>query len=175
MLMQLEFHLPVVMERVAMAVQSGLDVHPALRLAHRIATETSETQGAADPVSVLLDEACNLAEAGRTLKEALLEIGGRSPSSSIRHAFMHLALACEEGGELSLPLQELSDATQRRYQETVEEMIAKLPVKATAPLVCTFAGLLLTFITPPVLRVAGLSKKIPPPPPPITIEHKEGR
>jgi hypothetical protein len=75
---------------------------------------------------------------------------------AVRHCFIHLAVAHEEGGELVMPLKELSDSTQLYYQETVDEEIAKLPVKATMPLLLTFAGLILLFLTSPLVQVTKL-------------------
>jgi hypothetical protein len=56
-----------------------------------------------------------------------------------------------------MPLKELSDATQSFYQETIEEEIARLPVKATLPLLCTFAGLIIFFITSPLIQVITMT------------------
>jgi Flp pilus assembly protein TadB len=157
---KIEFFLPIVMERVSMAVGSGLDVIPALEVVHRM--ELEECAGNAeklDPVTRLLAEAGKLAEAGRTLDEALKEVASRSSSTPLRHAFIHLALAHREGGELGTPLQELADATQLYYQETVEEIIAKMPVKATAPLLCTFSGLIICFLTSPILQILKITTK----------------
>jgi hypothetical protein len=76
------------------------------------------------------------------------------PSSSVKHALVHLGLAYKQGGEVVRPLKELSDATQQQYQETIEEEIAKLPVKAVVPLVLTFTGLIVCFLTVPVMQIS---------------------
>jgi hypothetical protein len=73
---------------------------------------------------------------------------------------VHLSLAHKEGGELIRPLRELSDATQLSYQERVEEEIAKLPVKAVLPLVITFTGLIICFLTVPLVQVSSLTQKV---------------
>jgi hypothetical protein len=58
------------------------------------------------------------------------------------------------------PLKELSDATQTAYQEVVEEEIAKLPVKAVLPLILTFAGLIVCFLTVPFIQVGVIASKV---------------
>jgi hypothetical protein len=100
-----------------------------------------------------------LTEAGLGFEQSLREVSGIVNCSALRHAFIHLAVAQKEGGELVMPLKELSDATQLYYQESIEEDIAKLPVKATMPLVCTFAGLIICFITAPLLQVISLTSQ----------------
>ena len=151
---QISFFLPVVMERVVMGVQAGLDIVPALKAA----AQHDSTQPL-DPVSAMIQNALRLAENGIPLDQVLKSISSPVDSSALRHAFLHLGLAYRDGGELSAPLRELSDATQLHYQESVEEEIAKLPARATLPLIIIFAGLLVSFITTPMLQVLKLSDK----------------
>lgn len=163
---KLEFYLPVVMERIVMAVQAGLDIMPAIKaivdLEDRAVQTHEQTElvvNALDPVSRLLKMVYQLTEAGLGFEQSLREVAGLVDCSALRHAFVHLAVAQKEGGELVMPLKELSDATQLYYQESIEEDIAKLPVKATMPLVCTFAGLIICFITAPLLQVMSLTSQ----------------
>ena len=158
---ELEFHLPMVMERLVMAAQAGLDILPALRALADESPAAGEAR-ANDPVTRLLLLAYSLTEAGLSFEDALHEVAGRTNCSAVRHAFIHLALAHKEGGELIAPLRELSDATQLYFQESVEEEIAKLPVKATAPLLCTFAGLMLFFLASPLVQILDFLAKAQP-------------
>ena len=112
-----------------------------------------------DPVSVLLGIVHRLAENGIGFEQSLGAVSGLIESSALRHAFIHLGVAHREGGELVMPLKELSDSTQLYFQETIESEIAKLPVKATMPLLCTFAGLIIIFVTTPLIQVIGLAGK----------------
>ena len=153
---KLEFYLPVVMERLVMAVKSGLDVIAALKAIVELEKGSTKT---VDPVTKLLDLVCQLAEAGLGFEDALRCVAGLVKCTALRHAFLHLAMAWSEGGELVMPLSELSDSTQLYYQESVEEEIAKLPVKATMPLLLTFAGLLICFITSPLIQVMSVMQK----------------
>jgi type II secretory pathway component PulF len=140
----LEFALPMAMERVVMAVGAGLDILPALSEVARRST---------DPVSELFRRVVSLSEGGMRVEHALQIVADGSPSSSVKHALVHLGLAYKQGGEVIRPLKELSDATQTHYQETVEEEIAKLPVKAVLPLIITFTGLIICFLTVPIVQV----------------------
>lgn len=168
---EIEFFLPLVMERVVMAVQAGLDIIPALKtIAELDCPKQKEgtppgkegTTGAADPVSRLVGIVCRLTEAGLSFEQALRDVAGMVKCAALRHAFIHLAVAQREGGELIMPLRELSDSTQLYYQESVEEEIAKMPVKATMPLLCTFAGLIIFFITSPMIQVLTMTMKAMP-------------
>lgn len=166
---EVEFYLPIVMERMVMAVQAGLDIIPALK--GILALDNSEQDGppggnknkaAADPVSRLLGIVCELTEAGLSFEQALRDVAGMIECAALRHAFIHLAVAQREGGEIIMPLRELSDSTQLYYQESIEEEIAKMPVKATLPLLCTFAGLVIFFITSPIIQVLSMTMKVMP-------------
>lgn len=151
----IEFYLPIVMERVVMAVEAGLDIIPAIDAL--IALDEHESEEKRDPVSRLLMRANKLTESGLRFEQGLAHIAEQVPCSALRHAFIHLAIAQREGGELIMPLRELSDSTQLYYQESAEEQIAKLPVKATVPLLCTFAGLIVCFITTPLIQVMSIT------------------
>jgi hypothetical protein len=132
------------MERVVMAVGSGLDILPALSEVARKST---------DPVSEIFRRIVSLSEGGMRVEHALQIVADGSPSSSVKHALVHLGLAYKQGGEVIRPLKELSDATQTHYQEVVEEEIAKLPVNAVLPLIITFTGLIICFLTVPIIQV----------------------
>lgn len=148
---RMEFFLPTAMERIVMAVGSGLDIIPALAEASRKSS---------DPVSEIFRRIVSLADNGLRVEQVLRLVADEVPSSSVKHALIHLGLAYKQGGEVVRPLKELSDATQAQYQETVEEEIAKLPVKAVLPLVLTFAGLIVCFLTVPILQVSTSLEKI---------------
>ena len=160
-----------------MAVQAGLDVIPALKAIVELDQklidasaqgENSQQGGSAlpqskpDPVSELLLIVTKLTESGLSFEQALRDVASLVNCSALRHAFIHLAVAQKEGGEIIMPLRELSDSTQLYFQESAEEEIAKLPVKATLPLICTFAGLILCFITSPLIQVLTLTARAVP-------------
>jgi type II secretory pathway component PulF len=142
------------MERIVMAVQSGLDLLSALRV-----LQDFSTADVRDPVTVIFSEVLSLTESGFTFESALDSVGRRVEAPALRHAFIHLAVTHAEGGELTSPLRELSDSTQLYYQESVEEEIAKLPVKVTMPLLCTFAGLIIFFLTTPIMQVLEMTSR----------------
>ena len=155
------FYLPIVMERIVMAVQAGLDIIPALKavseLDKRTRDETSKSFEVEDPVTKLMALVVKLSDSGIGFEQALNDVALMVDSSPLKHAFIHLGLAQREGGELIMPLKELSDSTQLYFQESVEEEVAKLPVKATMPLLCTFAGLIVCFITSPLIQILEIT------------------
>lgn len=155
----LEFYLPMVMERLVMAVQSGHDVLAAIRAVLDL-NEKGEVKS--DPVSRLLELVYSLTESGVGLENSLQDVAAAVECPAVKHAFVHLAQAHREGGELVMPLRELSDSTQLYYQESVEEEIAKLPVRATLPLLFTFAGLMVFFLTAPLMQVLDITTKAMP-------------
>jgi pilus assembly protein TadC len=153
---EIEFFLPVLMERLVMAVQAGLDIIPAIDSIIESEVSLSKPE---DPVSGLLRRVIRLTESGLSFSEALNTVAQSVDSSPLRHAFIHLGVAYEEGGELITPLRELSDATQLYFQESIEEEIAKMPVRATMPLLCTFAGLLVFFLASPLVQIIDFVTK----------------
>ncbi|MCB0329436.1 MAG: type II secretion system F family protein [Bdellovibrionales bacterium] len=157
-LYDIDFYLPVVMERLVMTAQAGLDVFSGIRVIGELARNDEELLGEPlDPVTALLERVHHLNERGVSFEEALSQVADKIESPALRHSFIHLAVAQKEGGELVGPLRELSDSTQAYFQETIEEQIAKLPVKATLPLLVTFAGLVIFFMTSPMMQVMKLS------------------
>ncbi|RIL12647.1 MAG: hypothetical protein DCC75_00050 [Proteobacteria bacterium] len=157
---QVEFYLPIIMERLVMAVQAGLDIMPAIKTLLDLEERSAKLERRKlDPVSRLLAIVYRLTNAGLTFEQALKDVSAGINCPSFKHAFIHLGLAQREGGELVMPLRELSDATQLYYQESIEEEIAKMPVKATGPLLLTFAGLIMFFITSPVIQIMNLMLK----------------
>ncbi|MCI5064108.1 hypothetical protein MRY87_00130 [bacterium] len=157
-LYDINFYLPVVMERLVMTAQAGLDVFSGIRVVSELSRDDEEKlQQEIDPVTLLLERVYYLNERGMGFEDALSQVAEKIESPALRHAFIHLAVAQKEGGELVGPLRELSDSTQLYFQEMIEEEIAKLPVKATIPLMVTFAGLVLFFMTSPMIQVMKLS------------------
>ena len=155
------FYLPIVMERIVMAVQAGLDIIPALKVVSDLDKKTRnqarKNPEAEDPVTRLMSLVVKLSDSGIGFEQALNDVVSAVDSSPLKHAFIHLGLAQREGGELIMPLKELSDSTQLYFQESVEEEVAKLPVKATMPLLCTFAGLIVCFITSPLIQILEIT------------------
>jgi len=155
----LEFHLPLVMENVVMAVEAGLDIIGALRASLELDARGDRVPVAPDPVSRLFGIVVDLTESGLRFEESLTEVANGVSCAALRHAFIHLGVAWREGGEIIGPLRELANSTQLYYQETAEEEIARLPVQATMPLLMTFAGLLLCFMTAPLIQVIAMLER----------------
>jgi Flp pilus assembly protein TadB len=157
-LYDIDYYLPIVMERLVMTAQAGLDVFSGIRVIGELARSDEELLNeSVDPVTLLLERVYHLNERGIGFEDALSQVAAKIESPALRHSFIHLAIAQKEGGELVSPLRELSDSTQAYFQETIEEQIAKLPVKATMPLMLTFAGLVIFFMTSPMMQIMKLT------------------
>ena len=156
--------IPLVMERLVMAVEAGLDIIPAIKSVIEIdkLAQKKQKKIAADPIVQALSSVIEIAERGASFDDSLKLVAKKYNNHALTHAFVHLGIAFKEGGEVVGPLRELSDATQSYYQETIEEDLAKLPVKATAPLVVTFAGLILFFLSSPLVQIISFAAKAVP-------------
>ena len=156
-LKSIQHKLPLTMEKLVMTVDAGLDIIAGIKVIVENAKYENNIKSNKDPIIGLLNVVLKLTESGIDFSSSLNYVAIACPVPAVKHCFAHLALAYKEGGELVVPLRELSDATQLNFQETVEEEIAKLPVKATMPLVVIFAGLLLFFITSPVIQIIDVT------------------
>lgn len=155
-LYDLEYSLPLAMEQLVMTVEAGLDVAAGIR----VLVELDAQCAVSDPVVAMLSDVIKYCDQGFGLAESLQLVASNCPLPAIKHAFIHLSLAYQQGGELVHPLRELSDATQAQYQEGIEELISKLPVKATMPLALVFSGLILFFVTAPIIQVISLTSQV---------------
>jgi type II secretory pathway component PulF len=158
--------LPLVMEQLLLAVQAGHDIVSALRVvlnsagllggAHTTQYSRAKKSPAALQHNKALEKLLEVhlaVEQGRGFEESLHELAKSTRSIPFRHALLHMIVCHREGGELVGPLHELSDACQLCYEEEVEERIAKLPVRATPALICSFAGLLLCAMALPLSKL----------------------
>jgi Flp pilus assembly protein TadB len=130
------YFLPLVIEQIAIGVSSSLDIGPCLSMLVNMATERESH----NPVTEMFIHAEKLMRSGLNLEESLVEVAEANGQHEIKHAFLFLAQCSKHGGEISKQLQELADAVMVQRQVQVEAKIAALPVKATGPLGCVFAG-----------------------------------
>ena len=156
---EIVYSIPLVMERIVMAAEAGLDILPAIKAVVAIEEKQSSVL---DPVTSALALVLYRAEQGELFENSLKAVAEQSKNVSLTHAFFHLGIAQREGGELIGPLRELSEATRCLYQDTIKEELAKLPVKATAPLVVMFAGLILFFLSSPLIQIVSFAAKAKP-------------
>lgn len=147
---QIQQEIPLFLEKLIMAVQSGLDIPSGIHAVLNVDSGLDIERGVC---ATIFEDILKRVATGHTFYESI-EIARRGAKSQIiSHVLLHISVACREGGEVSAPLRELSETVQQSYEDAQEEWIARLPVKATLPLLLTFAGLLLLFLTAPLLQV----------------------
>ncbi|HMO01610.1 MAG TPA: type II secretion system F family protein [Oligoflexia bacterium] len=156
---EITIYLPIIMERLVVAIQAGLDILPAIKKVIEFSKYDGKGARSTDLVTQLLERVLFLTEQGVSFEDSLKAVSAKVNHSGIKHAFLHLAIAYRDGGELLGPLRELSDSTQQMFQESVEEEIAKFPVKAIMPLISLFVGLLICFMVVPMLQIAEIAGK----------------
>ena len=130
------YFLPLVIEQISIGVSSSLDIGPCLAMLVNMATERSSH----NPVTEMFIHSEKLMRSGLNLEEALVEVAEANGQQEIKHAFLFLAQCAKHGGEISKQLQELADSVMVQRETQVEAKISALPVKATGPLACVFAG-----------------------------------
>lgn len=150
---EIEFYLPLTLERLIMLIRAGHDISSALV---RIVAEEAGSPHKPNPVVLILSEIISLTENGVSLGKAINNVANSIDSYVVKHALIYILISHQEGGEVINPLSELSDSIQVQLQDRVEEEIAKMPIKATVPLLCTFAGLIICFLTGPLIKFMAI-------------------
>jgi Flp pilus assembly protein TadB len=158
-LASIDFHLPLVMEEVVMGVQAGLDIVPALA---RVLSNAEQSSTKLNPVLCVFKEILDACEHGQSFRAALQAARKKQRSSAFSHALLHLSVAHTDGGNLVEVLRELAEATQRSFEESMEEMLATMPARAVMPLIMTFAGLMIFFLAVPLVQVLESLRKAMP-------------
>lgn len=133
---EIMFFLPLVIEQVSIGVSSSLDIGPCLSRVVQMADERDTH----NVVTEYLHLALSLVKSGASLEEALKEVGHRSGSNELNHAFLALGQVAKHGGEVSRQLQELSDSVSMQREVQVDTRIKKLELKATGPVAVAFVG-----------------------------------
>jgi Flp pilus assembly protein TadB len=153
---EVERALPLFVEQLVMFAQAGKDIPACIEGV--IDTETADLlypMALTDMFKVIMQRA----NAGTSFSESLRQAATESSSPLVKHVLLYLGGAYKEGTEVSSMLQELSEATQQLVEDRVEERIARLPALATAPLIISFSGLLIIYLSIPLLRILGQLKE----------------
>lgn len=148
------YHLPLMIEQLVIGVTSGLDVGPCIQRVVGIAEE----RGTHNSISLLLADALRMARSGRSLDQALNDIGSRSGNTELKHALITLAHVLKHGGEITRQLHELATAVKNKREIVIEQKIKKLELQATGPVALVFASfmsVLLAGIGLQVLKAFG--------------------
>jgi Flp pilus assembly protein TadB len=136
---ELSYHLPLMIEQVAIGVSSSLDIGPCIA---RI-VEMSDERGTHNSATRLLKYALYYVKSGVSLEEALIEIGNSSRHPEFKHAMLALSQVAKFGGEISRQLQDLADSVATQREAKVEARIRKLELKASGPVALVFVAYML--------------------------------
>lgn len=160
-LRDLEISLPMTLEKLLMCIESGLDIYPAIEklVAYENLRRQKEEPHPKLEINIILENVVKMVQSGIALESAFENVAGRYNSPILKHAFIHLTLSHKEGGEIAKPLRELSDATNQYVKDAILEDIAKLPAKATVPMLLTFMGLLVCFLATPLISILLMIQK----------------
>lgn len=161
-LRDLEISLPMTLEKLLMCIESGLDIYPAIEKLVTYENLRRQKEDHKTPkleINIILENVVKMVQSGIALENAFENVAGRYNSPILKHAFIHLTLSHKEGGEIAKPLRELSDATNQYVKDAILEDIAKLPAKATIPMLLTFMGLLVCFLATPLISILLMIQK----------------
>jgi Flp pilus assembly protein TadB len=136
---ELLYHLPLVIEQVAIGVSSSLDVGPCIAKI----VEMADDRQTHNAVTRLLKYALMFVKSGSSLEEALVDIGKTSGHPEFKHAALALSQVAKFGGEISRQLQDLADSVAAQREAKVEATIRKLELKATGPVALVFVSYML--------------------------------
>ena len=133
---ELSYHLPLLIEQIAIGVSSSLDIGPCLTQVVDMADERNSHSAA----TRMLKYALFYVKSGVSLEEALVEIGKSSRHPDFKHALLALSQVAKFGGEISKQLQDLAEAASSQREAKVEARIRKLELKASGPVALVFVG-----------------------------------
>lgn len=163
--------MPLDIEQLLMIIQSGLDIIPAIAIidktksSQKVSTLIQKSNKNADiynertSIIAILKSTIIIAESGELFEKVLINKAATQECVPLRYALYHIAHSYVEGGEIKTALSELANSTQQSYEENINKIISTLPAKAILPLVITFSGLLICFLTSPILQVLKLTAK----------------
>jgi pilus assembly protein TadC len=136
---ELLYHLPLVIEQVAIGVSSSLDVGPCIAKI----VEMADDRKSHNAVTRLLKYALMYVKSGSSLEEALVDVGRTSGHPEFKHATLALSQVAKFGGEISKQLQDLADSVSTQREAKVEAAIRRLELKATGPVAMVFVSYML--------------------------------
>ena len=146
---QLLFHLPLVLEALVLAVDSGVSIFSAIaQLVHNPPTETR-----LDPVSRLLGLLYQQSSQGIPFEQAARTLANALPYRPLQHALIHLELSLQEGGELVPSLRGLSEHAHTVWRLSVEARVRRLENLVVYPVFLSVIGLMLLVAAVPIVPI----------------------
>lgn len=131
---EIEYHLPLLIEQIAIGVSSSLDIGPCLSQIVQLSDERDSHNAATN----LIKYALYYVKSGVSLEEALIEVGHMSGQPEFKHSLLALSQVSKFGGEISKQLQDLAESVANQREAKVEAMIKKLELKASGPVAIVF-------------------------------------
>jgi len=131
-----------VIEQVAIGVSSSLDIGPCLSRIVQMADERDSHNA----VTELIRHAQYHVKSGVSMEEALIDVGKKSGSTELKHAFMSLSQVAKHGGEITRQLQELADSVASQRETSIDSKIKTLELQATAPVALVFMGFMVILL-----------------------------
>ena len=131
---EIEYHLPLLIEQIAIGVSSSLDIGPCLSQI----VQLSDERDSHNATTRLVKYALYYVKSGVSLEEALIEVGHMSGQPEFKHSLLALSQVSKFGGEISKQLQDLAESVANQREAKVEATIKKLELKASGPVAIVF-------------------------------------
>ncbi|MCS6961696.1 MAG: type II secretion system F family protein [Deltaproteobacteria bacterium] len=143
--------LPLELEKIVMAVESGNDLVQSLKKISDLGSHTSE-------VGKIFQEILEKFSGGLDFAQAVELIKKKYPNMKLAFVLNYFKIAVKEGGEIIGQLKELSDTVLGSYENYIEKEVNKMPAKALMPLMLVLAGMLMIYLSEPLVQI---SKQLP--------------
>ncbi len=150
------FRLPLTLEALILAVDSGLSVFAAIE--KLISSE--EISNSANPVVRLFRVLYQQCASGAPIEHALQRLAESVPHSSLQHTLLHLDISMREGAELIPSLRNLSEYAHLEWRTSVEARVKKLENAVVFPVFLSVIGLMLLVAAVPIVPILELTRTI---------------
>ena len=131
---EIEYHLPLLIEQIAIGVSSSLDIGPCLSQVVQLCDERDSHNA----TTKLIKYALYYVKSGVSLDEALTEVGHLSGQAEFKHSLLALSQVAKFGGEITKQLQDLAESVASQREAKIETIIKKLELKASGPVAIVF-------------------------------------
>lgn len=146
-------NLPLELENIIMVVQAGNDLIQTLKKISNPEFETSKLR-------IVFTDVLNRFSSGMDIGHAIDSVKEKYNNPKLSFVLSYLKISLKQGGEVMSQLRELADAVTSQYQNYIEKEINKMPAKALFPLMIILMGMLIIYLSGPLVLVSNQLPKV---------------
>lgn len=146
-------NLPLELENIMMGVQAGNDLVQTLK-------KINNPEIYASNLRYVFSDILDRFSSGMEIGQAIDSVKDKYNNPKLSFVLNYLKISLKQGGEVISQLRELADAVTTQYQNHIEKEINKMPAKALFPLMLILTGMLIIYLTGPLVQVSNQLPRI---------------